>query len=143
MGWSNKWPSSAEELEQVTKDIEKYPLVSAAKLVKLEIPVKGAWENNSVNAVQVGDLAVHAPIGWDDDYNWRITHVPTLTMFDKAVPVGWYAHTDEQLIQWCWKVQQSNWSYWAQLHEFNNTNYKEIDPKLLNSVREYCLSIEV
>lgn len=115
-----------------------------AKEITIEIPIKGAWGSNSVQAIQIGDLAVHKPIGWDDDYNWRVTHVPTLTMFDKAIPISaWVEYTDEQLIQWCWKVQQNDEHKWARLAEYNNSNYSEIDQEILNSVKEYCLSIKV
>ena len=116
-------------------------LADKAKLVQLKISIRYGWETTTVNAVQLSDLAVHAPIGWDDDYNWRITHVPTLTMFDKAVPEGDYI--DEQLIQWCWKVQQTERIYFKELRAYNNSNYKNISQELLNSVKEYCLSIGV
>lgn len=103
--------------------------------IELTIPT-GAWKSKTVGVIQVGDLAVY--MGDEEDVQ-VIIHVPTLAGFDKALPEGDW--TQEQLIQWCWKVQQSNWSYWAQLHKFNNDTYATIDKAILDNVKAYCLSI--
>lgn len=120
--------------------------------VTLKIPTEGGWIIKTVQAIQVGDLAVHESLNKDkfnlgynlaDDkiYKWQVTHVPTLTMFDKAIPEGDW--TQEQLLKWCWKVQDTERIYFKELARFNNQNYQQINPELLEKTCNYCLSIGV
>jgi len=55
---------------------------------------------HTVTYIPVGDLGVL--IG--DDRPYRIVHVPTRGRFDHAIPHGQW--TDEELIEWCKKVQK-------------------------------------
>lgn len=107
--------------------------------VTLQIPTEGGWIIKTVQAIQVGDLAVHEPIGLDN-YKWQVTHVPTLTMFDKAVPEGDW--TQEQLLKWCWKVQE-NTDLWQAICSYDNSNYKTVPESLLEGLKQHCLSIAV
>ena len=100
--------------------------------VSLVIPVN-AWVNKTINCLKIGDLAVPGP-----DFEWSVVHVPTLTRFDKAVPDGeWF---EEQLLKWCWQVQQSHGDLWEDLAKYNNSNYKEISIKLLDLIKDHCLA---
>ena len=129
MSWGD-WPKTAADLEQTTKVIEAYPLVIH---VNLTIPMDGGWNTKTITAIQVGDLAVPGP-----DFDWAVVHVPTLTRFDNAVPDGEW--TEEQLINWCRKVQRERRDLWVELSKYNNSDYKEINEGLLTLIKEHCLA---
>jgi len=101
---------------------------------ELTIPLVGAWPV-TINAKQVGDLAVHY---LDDE--WRVTHVPTLTSFHKAVPKGDY--TETQLLNWCAKVQADKLADWALLRSLTKDNYKGLF-EAKKAVLEHCLGVDV
>lgn len=102
----------------------------------IEIHIPEGWNDVIVKAIQIGDLAVVT-----SDNEHCIAHVPTQTWFDNAIPDGEY--TVEQLCLWAWKVQQCNWSYWAELHVHTNQTYKELPKSLLKSFKSCCLSVPV
>ena len=129
MNWSNQWES--EWLSNPWLEVE-------LEIGNLKVP---AW--------QVGDLVVHRFIdneGKSEDY-WQVTHVPTLTRFDKAVPNNaayqLQRYSKEALLSWCHKVQLEHKDLWAQLRAFTPDNYKSIDDDLLMKIREWCLSVKV
>lgn len=97
----------------------------------------------SVAATIVGDLAIHDAIeGW----GFRVTHVPTLTEFDKAVPkynIPNIHDAKKALIEWCKKVQSAHSEDWAELRALT-PDFE--DDKLYESrlgIRDWCLSVEV
>lgn len=114
----------------------KYHLIGES--VTLSIP--NGWKNTEVKAIQVGDLAVHDAIEGHED-SWQVTHVPTVTEFDNAVPEA--QCTQEQLLMWCWKVQQEKKDAWSILAKYDNNNYKVIPPNVLNEIKQWCLSVSL
>lgn len=135
MNWKSEWKND---------DVWTWP---NPRKVTLLIPIQNA--KVEIEAWQVGDLAVHKFIdetgGLDDDC-YQITHVPTLTRFDKAVP--WDTTLDwniakQALLSWCHKVQLEHQDLWAQLRAFRPDNYKSIDADLLIRIRDWCLSVSI
>lgn len=129
MNWSKGWnemvplPYSEDEKEDV----------SGIKSVQLIIkPEDDAvyW----IDAKQIGDLAVHEPIP-DVQGMWRrITHVPTLAMFDKALPDdGWVSPTDDQLLTWIAEVQKGCLLEWAILRKLTSDNYMPKTDRVLKA----------
>lgn len=94
------------------------------------------WKSKTIQAVQIGDLAVY--FGDEPDIG-LVIHVPTLTRFDRAIPDGEW--TQEQLLAWCWKVQQDNKGWWQYMADFNNKDYLEMDNDILNHLKDHCLGI--
>lgn len=153
MGWSNEWgkpeqtliigvdKGSAEGDKTVVSITDGKTFTVIGEDVLLEIPIKGGWGKNAVKAIQVGDLAVHEALGWNEEYNWQVTHVPTLTMFDRAIPDGNWSR--EQLIMWCWKVQENLHMQWDNFRQFDNTNYNDIKEEDKIQLVKHCLSIGI
>lgn len=157
MNWSSDWsiidtkPTLAEQLREQNEAVDKQIKIHSmddtinendiiSYGVELTIPIKNGWDTATIKAIQVGDLA----IGFSDiEEIGLVTHVPTLTRFDNAIPDGEW--TQEQLIKWCWKVQQEfdYQMHWETMREFDNSNYKEISKEFLNSLQRMCLSIPV
>lgn len=127
MGWGSEW--------------KKPEPLAVGNEVTLTIPLN-AWVTKSVKAIQVGDLAV---VLFSENFDWLIIHVPTLTRFDNAIPdcippaEGW---EEEQLVRWCWKVQQELYNDWQYLRTLNNSNYKG-DYAAKEAIKTHCLSIGV
>lgn len=150
MTWGSSWDDKSKViigLDQGSPDGDKTvvslhdgkTLNVIGESVHLEIPIN-AWVNKTVDAIQVGDLAVHKALNAEEDYCWQVTHVPTLTMFDRAIPEGDW--TQDQLIKWCWKVQL-NQPLFGPLSNYNNQTYRDISPNYLEAVCKHCLSIGV
>lgn len=150
MGWGDSWEKVPKPFGQVMKEFnegaaegitksgqENLQVLFEAKSVTLQIPIKGGWQTRTINAIQVGDLAVC--FDNEDEEIGLVTHVPTLTRFDNAVPDGEW--TQEQLIRWCWKVQADRPLWWEELKLFNNKNYKECP--FLQDLKAFCLSVGV
>lgn len=97
----------------------------------------GPWKSKTVQAIQIGDLAVY--FGDEEDVG-LVIHVPTLTRFDRAIPDGEW--TQDQLISWCWKVQQGLYNDWQFLRSLNNKTYRE-DFAAKEAILNHCLSIGV
>jgi len=138
MGWSNSWgnlENSPEFIKKVDEEFDK----QFGVYVDLSIPIKDQWPRK-VRAIQVGYLAVHEqlPNSGMALYKWQVTHVPTLTMFDRAIPDGDW--TQEQLVKWCWKVQQETDLFQA-ICMFDNSNYKTIPKGFIEALQDHCLSI--
>jgi len=101
--------------------------------VTLTIPLTDAWPV-VIQAKQVGDLAVHKMDGW------KVTHVPTLTSFHKAIPKGeWNEH---QLLNWCAKVQSDKINDWEALRQLTPDDYKNRF-EVKKAVLEHCLGVDV
>lgn len=92
-----------------------------AQPIKLHIIINEGEFPTPVEAIQVGDLAVHEDLKLKDKC-WQVTHVPTLTRFN-AVPAG--LHKKADLIEWCKKVQAQLPECWKELAQLNETSYKE------------------
>lgn len=103
----------------------------------LQIPVDDGWPI-TLEAIVVGDLAVHK-----QHEDSRVTHVPTLTKFQKAVPDSWDIITDEQLLNWCRKVQEDELNLWAIIRRYDNSNYHEIPEDVLDKLKGYCRGIAI
>jgi len=102
--------------------------------VELTIPIIDGWPV-TLDAKQVGDLAVHHLAD-----EWRVTHVPTLTSFHKAIPKGDW--NEAQLLNWCAKVQADKLADWALLRSLTKDNYKGMF-EAKRSVLEHCLGVDV
>ena len=113
MNWSSEWQSSTPK--QLEADLAWHTI----KEVKLSIIVKDGDFPTTVEAVQVGDLAVHKNLCEDKD--WQVTHVPTLTRFNVVVGL----HKKSDLIEWCKKVQGMLQDDWKELAKLDKTTYKE------------------
>ncbi len=144
MNWSNEWNKGVPPVWPTQKDYETIVVNQTPSIwykhVELTIPIKNQWPRK-VRAIQVGSLAVHEQLlnSGMAPYKWQVTHVPTLSMFDRAIPDGDW--TQEILVKWCWKVQQSYSEGWELLNSFDNSNYKDIPKGLLDWMQTHCLSI--
>ncbi len=114
--WQARWPVNASP-------------------VTLTIPLEGDWPA-TIFAKRVGDLAVHQL----RDDEMHVTHVPTLTSFRKAVPKGDWS--EEQLLNWCAKVQSNNLNEWGALRGLTPNNYSE-SFEVKRIIMDWCLSVDV
>jgi len=90
-----------------------------------------------VEAVQVGDLAVHRNLR-KEGY-WQVTHVPTMTRFN-AVPNG--LHKQSDLIEWCKKVQEQLSEDWKSLSSLTHDNYSD-KSEAKDRIMNLCQNTEV
>ena len=104
MNWSTSWDNKLSNID-----------------LTLSLIINDGDFPTEVDAVQVGDLAVHNNLKIKDKI-WQVTHVPTLTRFN-AVPAG--LHKKFDLIDWCKKVQISNQDDWKELAKLDEYSYKE------------------
>jgi hypothetical protein len=113
MNWSSSWGETKKD--EVT-------------LIELSFPQYDDEDNLidpiKVQAFKIGDLAVHVS---STVLHWRITHIPTLTKFDKALPeqLPGQRFSCKMLIAWCCKVQEQELSAWNVLREATNDTYQE------------------
>lgn len=114
MNWSNKWPKI--ELSDIVKG-PTFDGYSWQHLVSLTIPITDDWPR-TVEAVQVGDLAVHEDLRIPGK-TWQVTHVPTMTRFNVVVGL----HKKDDLIEWCRRVQASNQDDWKELAQLTHVSY--------------------
>lgn len=105
-------------------------------MLRIEQPEK--WPID-IEATIVGDLAVHKPI--QPDNNWRITHIPTNAKFDRALPSTFY--NDNQLIEWCAKVQSGSFDDWDLLRELNRDSVGEENMELRDRIFKWCREIKI
>lgn len=94
------------------------------------------------DAYVIKDLAVHKDLT-EQQETWMITHVPTLTSFMKAVPTGnWQP---EDLISWCYRVQENVPILWDKLGELRNDNYADSPDYqwAKDDLQKYCLTVPV
>lgn len=141
MNWSNEWPKtpatekeiygegSNEVIDWVNQKHQIRDLGAEAgmpaidqsiKAVKLSIIIKDGDFPTTVEAIQVGDLAVHHNLR-KEGY-WQVTHMPTLTRFN-VVPNRLHKQTD--LIEWCRKVQSQLPDDWKELAKLTHECYKD------------------
>lgn len=103
--------------------------------VGLIIQVTNGWPRIAV-VKQVGQLGIE---WYDTEFN--IHHIPTLYSFNSAVPDGDW--TEDQLLKWCWKVQQDHKGIWEVINltrkQFNANDFGS----LLDELKEFCLSTKV
>lgn len=74
-----------------------------------------------VEAIVVGDLAIHNHLSSNKEGFWQVTHVPTLTRFN-VVPHGLHKKVD--LIDWCKRVQSELIDDWKSIASLTPDNYK-------------------
>lgn len=110
-------------------------------------------DHDLIEAIQVGDLAIHDDINDSETSAWVITHVPTLSRFDRALPHTVYAkgsnplcdnYSKEQLIKWCKLVQDDCLDDWKLLRE--QWTHKTLTDKVRDAklrLIQWCRSIEV
>lgn len=92
-----------------------------------------------IEAVRVGDLAVHSHLHSHKEGFWQVTHVPTLARFN-VVPHGLHKKVD--LIDWCKRVQSELIDDWKSLKELTPDNYKSrTDAK--DRIMEMCQRTEI
>ncbi len=94
------------------------------KSVKLSLIINEGDFPTQVEAIQVGDLAVHKdlyPLPQGNKW-WQVTHVPTLTRFN-VVSNG--LHKQANLIEWCKKVQEQLKDDWKALAQLTPETYIE------------------
>lgn len=95
------------------------------------------WPIAQVEAIQVGDLALHKAI-----YGNRITHVPTLAHITKGLPDGSRAKKD--LLRWMAKVQENLKEDWVALAALTPLTYTEVNDNILavkERVLNHCRSV--
>jgi hypothetical protein len=107
--------------------------------ITLKLIIKDGDFPTTVEAIQVGDLAVHDHIKSDKDGYWQVTHVPTNTRFN-AVPDG--LHEKAALIEWCKKVQGMDLEGWKALSELTADSYSiKIEAK--DRIKAMCLETKI
>lgn len=117
MNWSNEWPKPQNSLPFVEKIDNEYIWT---KLITLSLIINEGDFPTTIEAIQVGDLAVHCNLR-KEGY-WQVTHVPTLTRFN-AILNG--LHKQADLIAWCKKVQSRLPEDWKELAQLTHECYKE------------------
>lgn len=111
MNWSNEWLEKPAHQLKAGEDYSK---------ITLSIIVNPGDFPTTVEAIQIGDLAVHHDIKCKKEGFWQVTHVPTLTRFN-VVPHG--LHKQADLIQWCKNVQASFVEDWKELAKLDPSSY--------------------
>lgn len=120
MNWSNEWPKP--QIRDLGAEDGMPAIDQSIKAVKLSIIIRDGDFPTTVEAIQVGDLAVHRDLRKGTDKYWQVTHVPTLTRFN-AIPNRLHKQTD--LIEWCRKVQSQLQDDWKELAKLTHECYKE------------------
>lgn len=147
--WGKGWPKSKDvvidDLGVAWPELKTPKTEAEFKAYHLIIPMVDGTVRYVDDAIIVGDLAIHKGTGW------RITHIPTMSKFDRAVPPG--LHTKRALINWCIKVQGYFLEDWSRLRNLTPDNYRttddndEITDEEMNDVKErikdWCLSVKV
>lgn len=138
MNWSNNWDDQKQTLISTTQYLNNGE-IREIKHVQLIIHLEDDtvhW----IDAQQIGDLAIHKPIA-DMRGMWRrITHVPTLTMFDNALPCD--PVDDNQLLHWIAEVQKGCLEEWKVLRELTPENYRGM-LKAKDKILNYCQSMRM
>lgn len=139
MNWSSNW-DKPKTFEGELAKLEPDP----GNQITLSIPIEGSWPIEIVGT-KVGDLCIH--VKPDSAELWMITHIPTLTAFMKAVPVGLWSR--EQLIKWAEKVQENHKEDWKKLARLRHNNYNNpmaitgLIELVKNRIKRWCLSVPV
>lgn len=138
MNWSSEWNSGVPPMwPEIKPLIDNIP--DSYNAITLSIITNEGDFPIQVQAIQVGDLAVHEHIKSDKKGSWQVTHVPTNTRFN-AVPDG--LHTKAALIEWCKLIQGELQDDWKQLASLTNETYSsKISAK--DRVKELCLGTAV
>lgn len=98
-----------------------------------------------LEAIQVGDLLVHS-LNLPEGIDWRITHLPTMTKFDKALPdpIPGKRWGKQKLIDWCEKVQDDRRELWEAVAKYTPESYKEFwGSDEQQELADWCRSVEV
>ncbi len=131
MNWSNEWSTGIRDMGF------EAGLEPIAQNIKLSLIINEGDFPTQVEAVQVGDLAVHCNLR-KEGY-WQVTHVPTLTRFN-VVPNGLHKQVD--LIEWCKKVQAQLQECWKELAMLDQASYKERS-NVKDRIMDLCQNMEV
>lgn len=128
------------------REVDKFKVIGES--IDLTIPLKNGWVDYPLKAIRVGELAIHQAIPDNGtEFEWCITHIPTLSCFDAVIPEGDYSQ--EQLISWCWKVQDSSIMKpsWDILNALTNKNYyRNSEPHVVAAkaaIQDWCLKVGV
>lgn len=153
MSWSSEWKTSPVWPEKVDHEWQEHLVVNGGinpvalgvdygyENKTLTIPIDGEWIPRTVEAIVIGDLAVHEDLKVDKF--WQVTHVPTLTRFN-AYREGLYKRSE--LIAWCRKVQEQRLVDWVILRSLTPKNYKTSDTVALmakDRILRMCEGIEI
>lgn len=166
MNWSKKWPSEAAKVFEdavrfgtgLLQDGKHIPI---EKILSVEIKTIEFMHGNKqyhANVTIVGDLALEY-----DDNGWNIFHVPTLTLFSKAIP-GYipvdsinnlnmitneyenkecYEYEKDQLLNWMKKVQENYPTSWTMLRCLTPEDYEDKGKSAKDIILKWCLSVKV
>ena len=160
MGWSDYkpqasgWgslnvPSSGKEWPK-PQPVQSQPVFDQ-NIVEIELPFAMLDEDDNptddliLTAIKVGDLAVHKANA-DNLIVRRITHIPTMTRFDNAIPErpAGTRYSNKMLIEWCTRVQaqhREDWDYLSKLT--GKTHADDANSAVKTRIQDWCLSIEV
>lgn len=184
MSWSSKWPSEAGNLVAEVKGWDSAIDPEAAKVfedaakfgtsyskdgkhVPVEDVINRFWDvltithghkNYDVVVTIIGDLALEY-----DDEGWNIYHVPTLTLFSKAVPVNHaedcishtpndftkctsncnFEYDKQSLLNWMKKVQENYPTAWTMLRCLTPETYSDSGQSAKDIILKWCLSVKV
>ena len=118
--------------------------IQEVKEITLSLPLKNDDDKQiqtiEIEAYQIGDLAIHKAA----NMNWRITHIPTKTRFDAALPEleEGRRYTKQKLIQWAVKVQTELLGDWERLRTLTPDDYQRLTDSR-QRIKDMCQSIEV
>lgn len=191
MNWSSKWPSEAGNLVAKVKGWDSAIDPEAAKVFEdaakfgtgyskdgKHVPVEDVFvEPNAIKlltiihghkqydviVIIIGDLALDY-----DDEGWNIYHVPTLTLFSKAVPhcykheqqctdniygeicnciggpqILCYEYDKQPLLNWMKKVQENYTTAWTMLRCLTPETYSDSGQSAKDIILKWCLSVKV
>lgn len=146
MNWSSKWDDDAAKVFQdaalhgigYAKDGKHIPL-------KEVFHFQDGNKKRSLDIIIIGDLA----LDYDDD-GWNIYHVPTGTVFTKAVPTfktdiqaKCTLYEQSELLEWMKKVQENYPASWTMLRLLTPDNYRDKGESAKRIIKEWCLSVKV
>ncbi len=117
--------------------------------IELSVPMK--WEDGSeapeeiILAYKVGALAVHVDA---KAVHYRITHLPTKAIFDKALPEKEpnKRYSFDALVKWCRKVQSELENDWKLLNSLTRETFETDNEEIVNckdAIIVWCQSVKV
>lgn len=133
MNWSKEWNDSVS----IGVDLASEP-------DKTVLSYQHGNKQYSAEVTIIGDLALE----YDDD-GWNIFHVPTLTLFSKAVPAkndypsDIYLYEKDELLNWMKKVQENYPTAWTMLRCLTPETYADKGQHYKNIILNWCLSVKV
>jgi hypothetical protein len=121
MAWGNSWDDKEEDA-----------------IINLKLTYHG--ELVEIACFKVGTLAIHKAL---DNWGWTVSHIPTLTKFNRAFPdPDCKNYTKDQLIKWCRAIQAEKPELWEPINRLTPENYK--DKKYSRwSLMEWCQSVGI